>query len=727
MSKLAREWIQKNFSVKQQLEPLERCLADGYVLVSICHQQGLIEESEFEGATNTPGPETAGINLKILAKALRKINIKLTRSDVAAIITEQSGFAPSLVMEMKKEFEVGDCGKGRARTPEYKKAIKSLRPHQFIRATKKEPLSPRSQFLTTTALTNPDLSNYRQTDPTCQFDEYEIFRYQIDEKEDEKEKNATLNALAAREDKYAAQVTRHKAVTTTHKEKTQTLTKNWKSTQRVKRDRRTRDTQFEMAVQTHRDLKKLDSDMKHTREQIQGIENFEHTLKRSGLGGTDDSRPLAVSYEDAGSYLARLEELTIQKLPTKEETNDFILNLKTRTAENRMSRLEKARRKRRMLVEQLAAQNAAAETANLGADDVEELDDEELRAQEKVIAKAERDKKLTAESREAHAQLMETAEDKLRVFLESQRLLADDDGTNVKQYQEVIAAQKNRRIIKSSANREFCKAIVFEMVKYALVECVREDMNSAPTESTTLEGRDDMIDSITDTVRILNSMDKDGSERDRQFVKFSSQMKDMESWPVFAGLSLSVGSKRVVSELIEALPSEPNALVTDVSTQEDKVKGFESREPGCVETSLTKCTSSTTDQENIYSASETKFESTSTLVSSIQAVCESILLTPKNVMFPHIKLSNQELTSLVSNDNSNMRVVLVLGQGNDFDISGWKSAVEFIGGTFNQYMLYFLLLSFLSLSKPFYMYFHMHDFGIACTIATLNTCFRLFY
>ena len=77
--------------------------------------------------------------------------------------------------------------------------------------------------------------------------------------------------------------------------------------------------------------------------------------------------------------------------------------------ENRFSRLEKARRKRRALVEQLAAQNA---TLNATADlnENKEMDDEEQEsAMNKAAEKVERDAKLTAKSKEAHANLMETA------------------------------------------------------------------------------------------------------------------------------------------------------------------------------------------------------------------------------------------------------------------------------------------------------------------------------
>jgi hypothetical protein len=334
MSKLAKEWIEANFKITRQLDPLERCLSDGYILVSICRQQGLVGDMEFEDAIDTPGPDTAMVNLKIVAKALRKVSIKLTKSDVASIVSEQSGFSPSLVMSMKKGFE--SKGDHRVKTPEYKNSIRSLRKQEFVRESiKVAGLSPEAKALNDTVMTYPDLSSYRDIDSTAQFADYEVYRYQVEEYEDKKCAGAAIAQREIADQKYREKLEKDHHKYKYHQDMANSLVKNWKATQRTKKDRRIRDTQFELAVQTKRDLSKLDADMKHTKDQIQGIESFEHSLKRNGLGGTDDSRPLAISYEDAEAYIGRLEELAVAKLPTKEETNDFVLGLKTRTAENR--------------------------------------------------------------------------------------------------------------------------------------------------------------------------------------------------------------------------------------------------------------------------------------------------------------------------------------------------------------------------------------------------------
>ena len=88
MAKLVKDWLSSSFTITRQLEPLERCLSDGYILASVCHQQGLIDDMDFEQyAINSPGPDSATENFKLLAKALRKVNLKITKKDVAGVST----------------------------------------------------------------------------------------------------------------------------------------------------------------------------------------------------------------------------------------------------------------------------------------------------------------------------------------------------------------------------------------------------------------------------------------------------------------------------------------------------------------------------------------------------------------------------------------------------------------------------------------------------------------
>ena len=49
--------------------------------------------------------DVSAANFKLLSKTLRKVNIKLTKSDIANLVTESSGAAASLVMILKRALE----------------------------------------------------------------------------------------------------------------------------------------------------------------------------------------------------------------------------------------------------------------------------------------------------------------------------------------------------------------------------------------------------------------------------------------------------------------------------------------------------------------------------------------------------------------------------------------------------------------------------------------------
>lgn len=134
------------------------------------------------------------------------------------------------------------------------------------------------------------------------------------------------------------------------------LTQKWKETQRVKKNRMIRDLHFELAQQTKQQLTKLHSTQIHKEHEEQGITNFEKNMKRLGIGsGEGGDMTMTVSYETAENFEERLQQLAEKQFPTNEEISNFKTQLKERTEANRLARYEKARRKRRAMVEQQAA------------------------------------------------------------------------------------------------------------------------------------------------------------------------------------------------------------------------------------------------------------------------------------------------------------------------------------------------------------------------------------
>ncbi len=139
----------------------------------------------------------------------------------------------------------------------------------------------------------------------------------------------------------------------THAKMIEDMTTKWKATQMVKRNRTIRDLQFELATQKINELKTLKSRQIHDEDNKSGVVNFERNLKRLGIGGGDggDVR-LSVSYEANEAFEKRLQTLALDSMPQDAEINDFMGQLKDRTAEKRAARYEKARRRRRALVDQ---------------------------------------------------------------------------------------------------------------------------------------------------------------------------------------------------------------------------------------------------------------------------------------------------------------------------------------------------------------------------------------
>ena len=132
------------------------------------------------------------------------------------------------------------------------------------------------------------------------------------------------------------------------------ITDRWKDTQRVKKDRQVRDLQYELAMLKIADLKNLRATQIHAADQVSGVTAFERIMKRSGLGGDEGGAALSVSYEDGEAFIQRLEQTAKDKFPSDQEVGNFVTQLKERTHDNRVARYEKARRKRRAMVDQNA-------------------------------------------------------------------------------------------------------------------------------------------------------------------------------------------------------------------------------------------------------------------------------------------------------------------------------------------------------------------------------------
>lgn len=147
--------------------------------------------------------------------------------------------------------------------------------------------------------------------------------------------------------------------------KIEEMTEKWKKTQKVKKDRQIRDLQFELTMSRVEELKDLQQKQIHERQEKEGITQFERNMKKLGIAAGDSNEGgMSISYETKEAYEERIKELANQTMPTSEEVNNFKEQLKDRTAANRLARYEKARRRRRALVQGDKGNDGTAGTIN---------------------------------------------------------------------------------------------------------------------------------------------------------------------------------------------------------------------------------------------------------------------------------------------------------------------------------------------------------------------------
>ena len=242
----------------------------------------------------------------------------------------------------------------------------------------------------------------------------------------------------------------------------QTGQQKWDANQHAKKDRKTRDLQFELALGTKRTLNIKNNNQRHQVDQESGIDTFEMNLKRSGIGGdVDEGGSLLPSAEDSSIFMNRLELNANKDWPTDGEVGDFKQVLEKRTKELRVARAEKARRKRRMLVDQDTA------LGNMVDSVVEEEDylQSTLCAQQlKTTRKLQNHEERTTAAKIKYAEIVEAGENKMRIFAEQTRMRAFDEDSQTEKVQAALDAQATRKADKKVRNYEMCKLLVQQLV-----------------------------------------------------------------------------------------------------------------------------------------------------------------------------------------------------------------------------------------------------------------------
>ena len=99
MSRLAKDYIDHHFHVAQPISNLERELSNGFVLLHLCNQSGLLSDETVGVARNDSNPAAIIKNFKILTEALGSVSINVSKSDVANIMSEVTLFTHSHILK----------------------------------------------------------------------------------------------------------------------------------------------------------------------------------------------------------------------------------------------------------------------------------------------------------------------------------------------------------------------------------------------------------------------------------------------------------------------------------------------------------------------------------------------------------------------------------------------------------------------------------------------------
>jgi len=245
-------------------------------------------------------------------------------------------------------------------------STRSLRPKEFKRKTLLDQLNRvDDERFHENALATLHTGNLKNIHVHCNLHAFERTKYKADRLIRDLEKEDEERMIQERTDYRDNLLNKSHTLKEENTKYIQDMTQKWKQTQLVKKNRMIRDLHYELAQLTKQDLTKLHATQVHRTQEENGIVDFEKNMKRLGIGsGEGAEMAMTVSYETTDNYEERIQQIAKQQFPTNEEVNNFKTQLKERTETNRLARYEKARRKRRAMVEQ-AAMAASKSTSTM--------------------------------------------------------------------------------------------------------------------------------------------------------------------------------------------------------------------------------------------------------------------------------------------------------------------------------------------------------------------------
>jgi hypothetical protein len=91
MARLAQNWVETNFSAAvAPIDTLEKDFSNGYKFLKILEDKRIISEEELQDASDGNLPKIVMKNMAILTKALKSINIALSKQQIADVCSSSS-------------------------------------------------------------------------------------------------------------------------------------------------------------------------------------------------------------------------------------------------------------------------------------------------------------------------------------------------------------------------------------------------------------------------------------------------------------------------------------------------------------------------------------------------------------------------------------------------------------------------------------------------------------
>lgn len=334
---------------------------------------------------------------------------------------------------------------------------------------------------------------------------------------------------------------------------------NWRTNQLDKTHREIKNLHYEMTLEEKRKQATLRKNQSGRIAQENGIEEFENNLRRNGIGGdTNPNADLLVTSEDRLLFLERLDTMATSSWPSNAEVGDFMQMLDKRTYELRLAREEKARRKRRMRVEQEATMNEFKSMA------LNETINESAIISPRVL-EATRLKSIEKENRILKAgcdyeEQIRQGENRVRIYCERQRMLAEDQSLDKKEeIASIYESQRKRKEEKSIRNNALCREMVCDFV--AQLYPVETDDAIATTSmkgnlgDKRKKGKQSTLDDAANLLSDLLSISKErigsiSSQSNQGYIELSGVDRILQSpasdlWPSFALLSHNLGRWKV--------------------------------------------------------------------------------------------------------------------------------------------------------------------------------------